>query len=124
MILNINFPDNLITASLLQQRNIPCICRVSTIFEISFQSPLPEAAGTVDGWDRKEIDDRAPAGAGGKYTHYALSQVTLKIVAPNQYQINDLAFFNRTVGWCPIVVDGELSEAGLFWDDEEDDIGR
>jgi hypothetical protein len=124
MILSINLPDNLVTALLLQQRNIPCVCRVSTIFEVSFQAPLPEAVGTVDGWDRKQIDDRAQAAAGGKYIHYAPSQITLKMVAPNQYHINDLAFFNRTVGWCPIIVDGKLAEAGLFWDDDEEDIDR
>jgi hypothetical protein len=54
MKLNINFPDNLITDELLRQERIPCLCKISKEFEISFSDTIPESSGIVSEWDRKE----------------------------------------------------------------------
>jgi hypothetical protein len=103
MNLHINFPKNLVTASMVTQKNIPCICRVSSQFEILFLAPLPEAIGVVEGWDRTLLEERALAGGGGRYTHYENGIITLDQILTN----------------------AEYSPPGCFWDnDVEDDIGR
>ena len=123
--LNISLPKNLVTADLIRQKNIPCLCKVAKEFEIEFMDPLPEATGVVHGWDRRLLEERAVAGAGGLYTHYAFGLVTLDQVQPDVYRIVDLAFFNRIFGWCPILENGDYAPPGKFSDDdEEDDIGR
>jgi hypothetical protein len=123
--LHISLPKNLITADLVRQKNIPCLCKVAKDFEIEFMDPLPEATGVVQGWDRLLLEERAIAGVGGAYTHYTFGLVTLDQIEPNVYKIVDLAFFNRIFGWCPILKDGEYTPPGKFSDDEdEDDIGR
>lgn len=124
MKLHIHFPKNLVTESLLRQKKIPCLCRIGKNFEILFQHPLPEALGTVEGWDIEEVLKRAPAGAGGQYTYYSFSAVTLREIKSNLYQIIDWDLFNRSVGWCHILVNGEYAPPGNFGDDEEDLIGR
>ncbi len=120
MLLKIQLPDNLVTQGLLEQKNIPCFCRVrGSSFELLFQHPLPEATGDVEGWTQKVIDDRAPAAAGGEYTHYCFGMVTLKKAGENVFDIVDLSFFNRTIGWCSIRESGELCEVRQWNTPEE-----
>lgn len=47
MKLNIDFPGNMITDELLTQDWIPCFCKVSKGFEISFSDTVPESSGVV-----------------------------------------------------------------------------
>lgn len=120
MLLKIQLPDNLVVQGLIEQKNIPCFCRVrGTSFEILFQDPLPQALGNVEGWTQKMIDDRAPAGAGGNYTHYCFGMVSLKKAAEDVFEIMDLSFFESTNGWCPIMKGGELCEA-MQWNTPEE----
>ena len=123
--LNIEFEKNLLTEELVLQKKIPCLCRVSKDFEIVFKDPLPEAVGVVHGWDRAMLEQRAMAGAGGKYTHYGYGLLTLKSIKENVYEITDLDFFSTGFGWCQILIDSEYGPPGNFWDDDEEDtIGR
>ncbi|WP_095120370.1 hypothetical protein [Pseudomonas sp. Irchel s3f10] len=118
MKLNIHFPDNLISDDLLRQQRIPCLCKVSTQFEISFSDTVPESSGIVSGWSRDELERRAVAGAGGQYTHYANGLITLSKISEGLYQIVDLEMFYRSFGWCAVFRDGQYAPAGYFWDDE------
>ncbi|WP_432219469.1 hypothetical protein ACREYJ_12340 [Pseudomonas kribbensis] len=117
MKLNIDFPENMITDALLEHARIPCLCKVSSAFEISFSDTVPESSGVVSDWDRSELDLRAPAGAGGQYTHYSNGLITLEKVAKGIYRIVDLEMFNRCVGWCAVLKDGEYAPPGKFWDE-------
>ncbi|MBX9409448.1 hypothetical protein K5E40_27705 [Pseudomonas baetica] len=118
MKLHIHFPDNLISDDLLRQQRIPCLCKVSKQFEISFSDTVPESSGIVSGWSREELERRAVAGAGGQYTHYANSLITLSKISEGLYQIIDLEMFYRSFGWCTVFRDGQYAPAGNFWDDE------
>lgn len=112
MFLHIEIPRNLRSEGMLGQKNIPCFCRIGggKGFDLLFQQPLPEATGRVEGWDCALIDERAPAGAGGQYTHYCFGVVTLERVDVNVYRIIDLSFFQEIYpGWFPIITGGEWS---------------
>jgi len=118
MNLNIQIPKNLVTEELLRQKNIPCFCRVSRDFEISLQDPFPDVTGKVSDWDRRELEKRAMAGAGGKYTHYTNGLITIKEIDANQYHIIDLSLFCCSSGWCPIVENGVYATPKELWDKE------
>jgi len=108
--LKISLPRNLTVTSLLEQRNIPCFCKIGgSFFELAFQAPLPAVAGEVIGWNAEVIDERAPARGGGSYTHYCFAMVTLKQLGTDIYRIFDLYFFNEISGWCPIIIDEALT---------------
>lgn len=126
MNLKIEFAENLVSLSLIRQKNIPCLCRVSgSLFEVVFQSPLQDVVGVVDGWDRKLLEERAVVGAGGSFTHYKHGMVTLSEIQMGLYKIIDLSFFYSDYGWCPILIGGVYAPPGNFLDDErEDTIGR
>lgn len=113
MLLHIELPNNLAAQSLLAQKHIPCLCRIGggPLFELLFQDPLPIALGHMEDWSNEMIDARAPAGAGGKYTHYCFGTVTLERIETHLYRVIDLSFFERLhPGWFPIVKDGEWCE--------------
>jgi hypothetical protein len=119
MKLNIIFPENLTAVNLLRQKMIPCVCMVAGAdFSISFREPLIEASGTVVEWDRKELEERALAGAGGRYSHYKHAQISLRPLGDNFYSIIDLSLFYSDVGWCPVIINGGLAPPGKFWDEE------
>ena len=110
---------------MVRQKNIPCLCKVAKEFEIEFLDPLPAATGSVQGWDWQLLAQRAVAGVGGMYTHYAFGTVTMQPCRANVYRITDLTMFNTTFGWCQVLENGEYSPPGKFHDDDEDDdIGR
>ncbi|RIJ08330.1 hypothetical protein DXT77_21425 [Pseudomonas sp. 91RF] len=118
MNLNIDFPDNLITDELLVRKRIPCFCKVSTDFEISFSVTVPESSGLVFGWDREELERRAVAGGGGRYTHFSNGLITLEGVGKGVYKIIDLEMFDTSFGWCAVLLNGEYAPPGDFWDIE------
>jgi hypothetical protein len=122
MLLKIQLPDNLVVQGLLEQKNIPCFCRVrSSSFEILFQDPFPQATGVVEGWDQRVLDERADAGAGGQYLHYCFGMVTLRKAGEHIFDIVDLSFFKSSIGWCSIVESGKLSPLKQ-WNSLEDEI--
>ncbi len=111
---------NLVTRTLLEQKDIPCLCRISgPNFELSFIEPLPPGHGKVTDWSAKRIDERTPAYGGGKYSHNCFGKVTLLEIEEGKYKIVDLTFFNHDVGWCTIIINGEYGPIGSFWDEEE-----
>lgn len=118
MKLRIDFPKNMITQELLGQVRIPCLCKVSDKFEIHFFNTIPESDGVVEDWDRRELELRAVAGAGGQYTHYAHGLITIKGAPDGAFRIVDLEMFYTTFGWCPVIIDGEYAPPGEFWDEE------
>jgi hypothetical protein len=118
MKLKIFFPKNMITDSLIRQERIPCVCRISTEFEISFSDTVPASSGTVLDWDRRELEQRAAAGAGGKYTHHSNSLITLNPMGDDLYEIVDLEMFYDNFGWCAVMKNGEYAPPGSFWDEE------
>lgn len=76
MYIRINFPANLRTEMMLALPHIPCFCKVKgSIFEISFSDPLPTGCGVVHEWSIEKIDERAPAGAGGEFSHFCFGTV-------------------------------------------------
>jgi hypothetical protein len=85
--------------------HIPCFCKVKgSIFEISFSDPLPTGCGVVHEWSIEKIDERAPAGAGGEFSHFCFGTVTLEPTVEDTFQIVDLSFFKTSFpGWFPIV---------------------
>lgn len=108
--LEIAFPNNLTVEGMLEQKNIPCFCKIGgDSFELIFQDPLPTVSGKVTGWNTEIVDERAPARGGGRYTHYCFAMVTLERSAIDIYRIIDLSFFNEISGWCPIIVEGLLA---------------
>ncbi|WP_246754804.1 hypothetical protein [Rhizobium lusitanum] len=120
MKISLTIAKNLLTQTLLEQKEIPCLSRISgREFEISFIDPLPVACGKVSDWDGRKINERAPAYGGGSYTHDCFGKVSLAPIDGGKYEIVDLSFFNRAVGWCPIIINGEYGPIGSFWDEEE-----
>lgn len=118
MKLSISFPDNLITDELLNQVRIPCFCKLSREFVITFSDTVPESAGVVLEWSREELELRAVAGGGGEYTHYNNGLITLKKIDENLFDIIDLEMFYRSFGWCVVLRGGEYAPPGNFWDEE------
>ncbi|WP_426170630.1 hypothetical protein [Pseudoduganella sp. R-34] len=119
--LQIDLPKNLSSEEVTRQKNIPCLCKVAEEFEIEFLDPLPGSTGVVQGWDWKLLHERVISGIGGLYTHYTFGMVTLEIAQPGIYKIIDLAMFDTSFGWCPVLENGEYGPPGKFYD--EDDIG-
>lgn len=108
----------MITDELLGQVKIPCLCKVSDKFEVHFFDTVPESDGIVADWDRDELELRAVAGAGGEYTHYAFSLITIDRVSEGVYNVLDLEMFYTTFGWCPVLMGGRYAPPGDFWDKE------
>lgn len=103
---------------MLQQSDIPCISKVSDTFEIVFMFPLPAMVGEVTEWDRKLLSARAPAGAGGQYTHCRSSLICLEALADGLFKIVSLKMFYESFGWLKILEGGEYAEPGPIWDED------
>lgn len=103
---------------MLRQIDIPCISKVSDRFEIVFESPLSAMVGMVEGWDRKLLAERAPAGAGGEYIYYRPSLVSLQEIADELFQIVHLKMFYDSFGWLKIIENGEYAKPGPIWDED------
>tara|TARA_Y100001954_G_C15433048_1_gene417811 strand:- start:128 stop:580 length:453 start_codon:yes stop_codon:yes gene_type:complete len=118
--LSAQFPSNLRTRSLLTQVDIPCLCRINySDFEMEFRLPLQPTLGRVTGHEMKEIEVRAPAGAGGEFIYYNEGLVSLSPLKPGSYSIVKLALFDEFVGWCPIILNSEYAAPRNF-DDVDD----
>ncbi|WP_075675003.1 hypothetical protein [Stenotrophomonas sp. TD3] len=119
MKLRVSFPDNLASEDLINQERIPCLCKVADCFEVVIFDSSPEVTGVIEEWDRRELALRAVAGAGGKYSHYARGLITIRPVSLGLYDVIDLQFFYASMGWCPVIRDGEyappLSYEGDGW---------
>jgi HEAT repeat protein len=100
---------------LKKQKDVPCVCRVGRHFKVVFEPPLPESEGLVHGWDEEQIRQRAPDLVGGPYLHHCHAIITLDEVGQDVYRILDLSMFYESLGWCPIVVDGEYGPLGDGW---------
>lgn len=103
---------------MLKQQDIPCISKISSIFEIAFEAPLPTMVGAVTEWDRKLLSSRAPAGAGGQYTHYRPSLICLRELKDGTFRIVSLKMFYESLGWLKIIEDGEYAAPGPIWDED------
>ncbi|ELY3761622.1 hypothetical protein SMX63_003744 [Cronobacter universalis] len=123
MILEINFPENLITGKLSEQKNIPCVIQVSDKFRVLFSTAVPCTEGIMHEWDRKLLEDRAPARAGGIYTHNEPALITLNKKTEDSYKVIELHIFYNDFGWCPIIINGDYAVPVKFWDSDEDDPG-
>ncbi|AWH88633.1 hypothetical protein [Limnobaculum parvum] len=121
MIIHIDFPNNLITGSLTKQKNIPCTIRVSDRFEIIFSVVFPQTVGTVLLWDRKLLEERAIARAGGTYTHDEPALITLGEKTENSYEVVDLFVFYNDFGWCPVINNSKYAIPTKFWDSDDED---
>jgi len=105
------FEDNLYTEKLLEVEKVPCLCRISKIFEIDFLVANPQSTGIVTNWNHKDIDLRIPAGAGGKYTHYSYGLITLLKEQTGIYIIKNLEMFDLWEnGWKQIIQDCEYTD--------------
>jgi hypothetical protein len=118
MRLKIELPRNLLAQQLVRQSDIPCVCRIGRTFEIRLDAPLPPAVGTVEDWDRDALEERAPAGAGGEWTHHRNGRITLRPVAEGVYEIEHLALFYEGFGWVPVIVDSVDAQPMQLWDEE------
>lgn len=118
MKLLIDFPKNLITDELLGQVKIPCLCKISDIFEVRFFDTVPESDGAIVDWDRNELELRAMPGTGGQYTHHAFSLITLEKIDQGSYRVIGLEMFYTTFGWCCVLADGKYAPPRNFWDEE------
>ncbi len=106
----IQFPKNLVTELLIQQKDIPCFCKIAKDFELDFTESIPQVSGKVIHWDRRELELRAEPGAGGEYTHYRNGLVSLQETEQKDvYNIIDLKLFYYHLGWCSVITNGEYS---------------
>ncbi|CAM9350901.1 hypothetical protein [Acinetobacter bereziniae] len=108
---NVNFDDNLYTKKILEVNNVPCLCKISSTFEIDFLEAIPQVTGKVLNWNHKDIDARIPAGAGGDYTHYKFSMISISKMDKNLYIIEKLSMFDLwSGGWINIIENREYTE--------------
>ncbi|GAA6143712.1 hypothetical protein [Hydrogenophaga sp. 5NK40-0174] len=109
--LNIAFPDNLICEGMVRQVDIPSLAKVSgsKTFTLEFPLLFPGIIGQVTGWTPELVADRAPAGAGGEFTHVKDSLVSLRKVDSTSYRIIALKFFYASHGWLNLVEGGTWS---------------
>ena len=86
---------------------------------MEFRHPLQQTRGQVTGYDLKEIEKRAPAGAGGEFIYFNEGLVSLSPLGGESYAIINLAIFDESVGWCPILQDCRYAEPRNL-DDQDD----
>lgn len=118
MLLRIELPHNIVSQQLLRQREIPCVCYIGKSFELRLESPFASAVGVVDDWDRMALEERAPAGAGGQWTHCRHGRMTLRKISDGVYEVRELAMFYEAHGWLPVICDGTYALAKEVWDEE------
>lgn len=123
MILQITFPDNLVTGLLAEQKNIPCVIKVAGKFEVVFTTVIPFVVGIMHEWDRQLLEERAIARAGGAYTHNDPALITLKKREDGKYDVVNLSVFYNDFGWFPVVKDRKYAAPIKFWDSDEEDPG-
>jgi len=116
---NVHFEDNLYTKKILEVNDIPCVCKISSTFEIEFLEAVPQVTGKVLNWTHKDIDARVPAGAGGDYTHYNFGIISISKLDNNLYIIEKLSMFDLwSGGWIKVIENREYVE--LIAEEEPD----
>lgn len=74
--------------------------------------------GIVNEWNIKDIDERVPAGVGGKYTHYKHGLITISHQIDDLYIIESLKMFVRGEGWINVIENKEYVD--LIEEEEPD----
>ena len=70
---------HLTTLKLLEKKGIPCYFKVSkNLFELHFQTPLPDIAVKISNWSLERIRERCQGNVGGEYLYFFSGQITLK----------------------------------------------
>ncbi|MCG8284445.1 hypothetical protein ACG9XY_06835 [Acinetobacter seifertii] len=104
----VNFEDNLYTKKILEVNDIPCVCKISSTFEIEFLEAVPQVTGKVLNWTHKDIDARVPAGAGGEYIHDKFGMISISKLDNNLYIIEKLSMFELwSGGWIKVIENRE-----------------
>ncbi|WP_212511120.1 hypothetical protein [Acinetobacter seifertii] len=104
----VNFEDNLYTKKILEVNDIPCVCKISSTFEIEFLEAVPQVTGKVLNWNHKDIDARVPAGAGGEYIHDKFGMISISKLDKNLYIIEKLSMFELwSGGWIKVIENRE-----------------
>ena len=114
----VQFENNLYTKMLLETRDNPCLCKIYENFEIIFFESIPEMTGIVNEWNIKDIDERVPAGVGGKYIHYKHGLITISHQTDDLYIIESLKMFVRGEGWINVIENKEYVD--LIEEEEPD----
>ncbi len=107
--LTASFSDNLYTEMILEADRMPCLCKISRIFEIEFLVANPQVIGVVEDWNHRDIDMRVPAGAGGKYTHYSYGLISISKKETDRYIIENLSIFVLGMGWIEVIESREYT---------------
>lgn len=105
-------PDNLIYEGIENLKNIPCDCDVdSQRFLIRLSGPFQELTGEVFGWNKKDLQERAPSPVGGKIMFRCNAMISFEAMEGDKYKITDLSFFIPSFpGWFPIISGGQWAE--------------
>ncbi|MBZ6532280.1 hypothetical protein [Acinetobacter seifertii] len=104
----VNFEDNLYTKKILEVNDIPCVCKISSTFEIEFLEAVPQVTGKVLNWTHKDIDARVPAGTGGEYIHDKFGMISISKLDNNLYIIEKLCMFELwSGGWIKVIENRE-----------------
>ncbi|EMN4129049.1 hypothetical protein ABN056_07440 [Providencia vermicola] len=121
MILQIEFPDNLLLSQLEQQKKIPCHIQVSNKFEVVFEIESTRIIGEVSEYNRTLFEQRVIARAGGNYIYNEPSLITLSRASRGIYRVVDLCVFYSDFGWCSVIENGDYMEPHPFWDHDDED---
>lgn len=97
--------NNVLSSQLLEQINIPCLCKVSDYLEIIILSDYHNLILISEYYDYNEWSIRCPCLAGGEYLFYNFGLITVKKSEVGEYFIYNLSLFDNYVGWCPIITD-------------------
>lgn len=109
MILSIKVPEDLRINEMLKRTDIPCFCKVNTKFLLIFDFDPFLLEGEILEWDIRKMNLLSPSLAGGNYTYYNHAMVSLDKLSEDKYKASSLKLFESTLGWCPIIIDGEYA---------------
>lgn len=109
MILSVEVPEDLSIKEMLKRKDIPCFCKVNTKSLLVFDFDPFLLEGKILEWDARKMNLLYPSLVGGDHTYYNHALVSIDKISENNYKISNLKFFESTLGWCPIIVDGEYA---------------
>ena len=120
MILNIEPTINLTIKSILKQKNIPCIFQATTNkFEFHFYPPSHELIASVSDFSLDQISERCFGNVGGKFLYRFHSQISLKNLNENEFEVIDFLYFDDFYGWTSLIQNGQFVELKRWRNDEE-----
>lgn len=117
MIFSIKVPEDLRINEMLKRKDIPCFCKIDTKFVLTFDFNPFLLEGEILEWNIKKINLLYPSRVGGEYTYYNHAMVSITKLSEDKYEVSSLKFFESTLGWCPIIIDGEYAPEPKY--DEE-----